>query len=234
MANRKPDDSDRAIALSRDLFDHDPADPALFVAALTHGSHASTNKGEASYERLEFLGDRVLGLVVADWLYARFPQEEEGKIARRYNALVARETCAEVGRTLGLPDHIRLGRQARDDKAQQSDNVIGDVVEALIGALYLEAGMKKCERFVQTHWAPWLDEQRKAPIHPKSALQELAAAKKLGAPAYEKTGTKGPPHNPRFTVRVTVRHFSAEAEGSSKQEAETEAAKALLKELKIS
>ncbi|WP_265563533.1 ribonuclease III [Sphingomicrobium arenosum] len=223
-----------AAALARTLFDHEPADPTLFVAALTHGSHTSTHRGSASYERLEFLGDRVLGLVVADWLYSRFPNEEEGKIARRYNALVARETCAEVGRSLGLPDHIRLGRQARDDKAQQSDNVIGDVVEALMGALYLEAGMKKCERFVHTHWAPWLDGQRKAPVHPKSALQELAAAKKLGAPTYEKTGIKGPPHNPIFTVRVTLRHYTAEAEGSSKQEAETEAAKALLKELKAS
>ncbi|MCJ7421982.1 ribonuclease III [Sphingomicrobium astaxanthinifaciens] len=223
-----------AAALARELFDHEPADRALFVAALTHGSHAGTQRGEASYERLEFLGDRVLGLVVAEWLYARFPKEEEGKIARRYNALVARETCAVVGRSLGLPDHIRLGRQARDDKAQESDNVIGDVVEALIGALYLEAGLAPCATFVRTHWAPWLEGQRKAPVHPKSALQELAAARKLGTPSYERTGTKGPPHNPVFTVRVTLRDHVAEAEGASKQEAETAAAKALLKELKPS
>ena len=227
-------DLDAASALARRLFDLDPADPELFLAALTHGSHASTNKGATSYERLEFLGDRVLGLAVADWLYARFPNEDEGVIARRYNALVARETCAEVGRSIGLPDHIRLGRQARDDQAQQSDNVIGDVVEAMLGALYLETGIDRCEQFVKTHWAAWLDGQRKAPMHPKSALQELAAARKLGAPVYENKGMKGPPHNPRFTVSVTVRKFSARAEGSSKQEAETEAAKALLKELKTS
>ena len=223
---------DDAARFATDLFGRSPNDPALFLAALTHGSHTSTQKGAASYERLEFLGDRVLGLVVAHWLYERFPAEAEGKIARRFNALVARETCAEVGRALNLPDVIRLGRQARDDQAQHSDNVIGDVVEALLGALYLDAGLDACEAFVRTHWKDGLDHQRKAPVHPKSGLQELAAARGLGTPAYELTGTKGPPHNPRFTVRATLRQHAAEAEGSSKQEAETAAAAALLQELK--
>lgn len=225
-------ETDDAARLAKGWFDRDPHDPALFLAALTHGSHASTQKGAASYERLEFLGDRVLGLVVAGWLYERFPQEPEGKIARRFNALVARETCAEVGRAMGLPDHVRLGRQARDDKAQLSDNVIGDVVEALLGALYLDAGLEACDAFVRTHWKGWLDGQRRAPVHPKSGLQELAAARNLGAPAYDHLSTKGPPHAPRFTVRASLRSGqSAEAEGASKQEAETAAAAALLEEL---
>ncbi|WP_037499934.1 ribonuclease III [Sphingomonas jaspsi] len=205
-----------------------PTDAKLFVRAMTHGSH-----GGDTYERLEFLGDRVLGLIVARWLYERFPSEPEGKMSRRYNALVARETCAEVGRALGIPPHIRLGRQAREDHANLSDNVVGDVVEALLGAIYLDAGIDPAEAFIRTHWAPFLDEQKKAPQHPKSALQEHAAAKNLGTPAYKMVSRFGPHHAPRFKVKVALgRHGEAEAEGSSKQEAETAAAAALLEKLK--
>jgi ribonuclease-3 len=206
----------------------EPRDPQLFERALTHGSH-----GRETYERLEFLGDRVLGLVVADWLYERFPSEPEGKMSRRYNALVARETCAEVGRALGLPPFIRLGKQAREDQANLSDNVVGDVVEAVIGALYRDAGLERAEAFVRTHWAPFLEGQRKAPEHPKSALQEIAAEKKLGVPAYELLARFGPHHAPRFRVKVSLgKHGEAEAEGDSKQEAETAAAAALLDQIR--
>ena len=202
----------------------EPNDPSLFERALTHGSH-----GRETYERLEFLGDRVLGLVIADWLYERFPKEPEGKMSRRYNALVARETCAEIGRALDLPRFIRLGRQAREDNANMSDNVIGDVVEAIIGAIYLDGGLDRAEGFVKAHWTPFLEGQRKAPEHPKSALQEVAAEKKLGVPAYEMLARVGPHHAPLFRVRVSLgKHGEAEAEGASKQEAETAAAAALL------
>ena len=205
-----------------------PRDPKLFERALTHGSH-----GSDTYERLEFLGDRVLGLVVASWLYERFPKEVEGQMSRRYNALVARETCAEVGRAIGVPPHIRLGRQAREDHANLSDNVVGDVVEALIGATYLDAGLDAADRFVRAHWGAFLDGQKRAPVHPKSALQERAAEKKLGVPHYEMIGRCGPHHAPRFQVKVSLgRHGEAEAEGASKQEAETAAAAALLEKLK--
>ena len=150
-----------------------PTDMALYEQALTHGSASRT-----TYERLEFLGDRVLGLVVAEWLYERFPDEPEGQMSRRYNALVARETCADVGRERGVPAQIRLGRQAREDHATESDNVIGDVVESLIGALYFDGGYAAARDFIRSAWAPWLDSQKGAPVHPKSALQELAAARK--------------------------------------------------------
>ena len=204
-----------------------PSDAKLFERALTHGSH-----GRETYERLEFLGDRVLGLVVAHWLYERFPSEPEGKMSRRYNALVARETCAEVGRDLDLPRHIRLGRQAREDHANLSDNVVGDVVEAVLGALFIDGGLDPADRFVRTNWAPFLEEQKRAPMHPKSALQERAAAKNLGVPAYELVSRYGPHHAPRFKVKVTLgRHGEAEAEGASKQEAETAAAAALLEKI---
>jgi len=205
----------------------EPKDPKMFERALTHGSH-----GRETYERLEFLGDRVLGLVVAKWLYERFPSEPEGKMSRRYNALVARETCADVGRVLDIPRHIRLGKQAREDHANLSDNVVGDVTEAMLGAIYLDSGIERAEAFVRTHWAPFLDGQKRAPVHPKSALQEIAAYKKMGVPLYEVTARFGPHHAPRFRVKVSLgRYGEAEAEGDSKQDAETAAAAALLEKI---
>jgi ribonuclease-3 len=207
---------------------HKPKDPAMFERALTHSS-----LGPDSYERLEFLGDRVLGLIIGRWLYERFESEPEGQLSRRHNALVARETCAEVGRELGLPPLIRLGKQAREDGASNSDNVVGDVVEALIGALLLDGGLDVADAFVRRAWGPHLDTQSGAPFHPKSALQELAAARGLATPIYEIAGRSGAQHAPRFTVRVAIRNAGeASADGSSKQEAETAAATALLEQLK--
>jgi ribonuclease-3 len=206
---------------------HKPKDPQLFERAFSHSS-----AGPDSYERLEFLGDRVLGLVIARALYERYPKEPEGKLSRRYNALVARETCAEIGRELGVPSLIRLGRQARDDGANLSDNVVGDVVEALIGALLIDGGMTEAEAFVLRAWADYLEGQGRAPHHPKSALQELAAARGCKAPDYTVISRTGAHHAPRFTVRVSVpRLGEATAEGLSKQDAETAAAAALLNEL---
>lgn len=206
---------------------HRPVDPSLFHRALTHSSH-----GAADYERLEFLGDRVLGLVAATWLYRLFPDEPEGKLSRRYNALVSRETCAVVGRTIGLAAHLRLGKQARDDGAVNSGNVLGDAVEALIGALYLEAGLDSAETFIHRAWAELVENQAQAPKHPKSALQEWAAAHGCRAPVYSLAGRSGPHHAPRFTVAVEIPgRAAAEAEGASKQEAETAAAAALLEKL---
>lgn len=208
---------------------HAPRDIGLFQRALTHGSH-----GAASYERLEFLGDRVLGLIAAAWLYERFPDEPEGALSRRINSIVSRETCAEVGRALGVPGWLRLGKQARDDGAVNSDNVVGDAVEALIGALYLEAGHDAAVAFVRRAWTPFVDGQRSAPRHPKSALQEWAAANRCRPPVYTMAARSGPHHAPRFTVVVSLPGRSgaeASAEGTSKQEAETAAAKALLEKL---
>ena len=205
-----------------------PNDLGLFQRALTHSSAS-----RESYERLEFLGDRVLGRVMARWLYERFEREPEGKLSRRYNVLVARESCAEIGRELGLPAVIKLGKQARDDSANNSDNVIGDVVEALIGALYLDSGLDAAEAFVRRAWEPRLESQGGAPQHPKSALQELAAARGWRGPEYELVGRSGAHHSPCFTMRVSIRNAGeATAEGTSKQDAETAAAAALLEQLK--
>ena len=204
-----------------------PGDAALFERALTHSSHS-----DGDYERLEFLGDRVLGLVVSTWLYEVFPDEPEGKLSRRFNALVARETCAEVARELGVGAQVRLGKQAREDGAADSDNVLGDVVEALIGALYLDAGLEAAEAFIRRAWADRVSSRDRAPKHPKSALQEWAAANEKKPPAYRLADRSGPHHAPRFTVEVTINGVgSASAEGTSKQEAETAAATKLLEQL---
>ena len=136
--------SDGLIHWIADTLGHRPRDLALFEAALTHSSHAGEN-----YQRREFLGDRVLGLIMADWLFALFPAEPEGKLSRRINALVSGETCAEVAKTLGVGPHLRLGKQARGDGAQLSTYVLGDVVEALIGALFIEAGLDDARSFVR-------------------------------------------------------------------------------------
>jgi ribonuclease-3 len=206
---------------------HRPRDPALFERALTHASF-----GDAQYERLEFLGDRVLGLAIASWLYALFPDEPEGKLSRRLNALVARETCAEVARELAIGDRVRLGKQAREDGASDSDNVIGDVVEALIGALYLDGGLKAADAFVRRAWSDRVSTRDKAPQHPKSALQEWAAAQERKPPAYRLAERSGPQHAPTFVVEVEIKGVgSAAAEGASKQEAETAAAAKLLEQL---
>lgn len=207
---------------------HAPRDLDRFRAALTHSSHP----GE-SYQRLEFLGDRVLGLVMAEWLFAEFAHEPEGKLSRRLNALVAGETCAEIARDLDVAPHLRLGKQARDDGAQHSVYVLGDVVEALIGALFLEAGLDGARGFIRRAWGTRVAHQDAAPKHPKAELQELAAARQWRPPVYAVGRRAGPHHAPTFTVSVEIAgRAAAEGSGSSKQEAETAAARALLEQLR--
>nr|WP_231370407.1 ribonuclease III [Sphingomonas phyllosphaerae] len=204
-----------------------PDDPAPFVRALTHSSHAVGQAG-GSYERLEFLGDRVLGLVMAEWLWEAFPDEPEGQLSRRFNALVTGAVCAEVARGIGATAYVRLGKQARDDGAQHGDNLLGDVMEALLGALYRTAGLEAARAAVRRLWADRIHADDSAPQHPKSALQEWAAANRRGVPAYSIVDRSGPGHAPRFTIRAAVGTDEVTAEGTSKQEAETAAARALL------
>lgn len=214
-------------AFVRRQLGHEPRDLKLFELAFTHSSVS-----RESYERLEFLGDRVLGLVIAKALYRRYPNEPEGNLSKRYNGLVDRDTCAENGREIGVPALVRLGKQAREDGANQSENVVGDVMEALIGALFLDGGMDTAETFILKLWEPDLASQRRAPQHPKSALQEFAAAKGCKPPEYEVVARTGAHHAPKFKVRVAVARLGeASAEGSSKQEAETAAAAALLSQV---
>lgn len=216
-------------AFAADRLGHAPKQLVLFERALTHPSHSKQH-----YQRLEFLGDRVLGLVIAEWLEERFPRDPEGQLSHRLTSLVSRATCAEVGQAMGVPAVMRLGKQAREDGAARSENVVGDVVEALIAALYLDGGLDVARTFIRTHWEPHLEVLGgEAPRHPKSLLHELAEARKRRSPLYEVVKTSGPSHSPTFTVKVNCGSLGeAEGVGSSKQEAETAAAAAMLEKLK--
>lgn len=206
------------------LLPEPPADWALYHRALTHGS-----TGHPDYQRLEFLGDRILGLAIADMLYHRYPDEAEGRLSHRLNALVSGATCAEIARQIGLPPHMRLGKQARDDGASQSDNVLGDVMEAVIGAQYLDHGLQAARALIEKLWGPLLETANGAPKHPKSELQEWCAAHGKKVPEYVITKKEGPPHAMRFEITVTVKGFEpVTATANSKQAAETAAALAFL------
>ncbi|MBB3032655.1 ribonuclease III [Alteriqipengyuania lutimaris] len=202
-------------------------DEAAWTEALTHGSLGE----KRDYQRLEFLGDRVLGLAIAAWLFEKQPDASEGALAQRLNALVSKAACAKVARAIGVPDHLRLGRQARDDGASDSDNILGDVMESLLGAQMREAGYESARDLVHILWAEAVDGDAGRAKHPKSALQEWAAGNRRRPPEYELVDRSGPDHNARFTVRVSVNKVgAAEATASSKQEAETAAAKAFMEQ----
>ena len=220
--------TDLAAWIAR-TFDHAPKDLTDWERALTHAS-----RGEVHYERLEFLGDRVLGLATAEWLYEVFPDEPEGALSKRFNAIVTGAVCAQVAREIGVPAYLRLGKQARDDGAGDSDNVLGDVMEALLGALYREAGLDPARAVVRRLWADRLQAEAAVPQHPKSALQEWAAANNRKPPTYEIIERAGPGHAPRFTVKASIPKLAeSTAEGGSKQEAETAAATALLRDVTV-
>ncbi len=199
---------------------------ALWFEALTHGS-----TGEArDYDRLEFLGDRVLGLSIAEWLYARHAANE-GTLAQRLNALVSGQTCAGIARAIGVCQHVRLGRQARDDGAADSDNVLGDIMEALLGAGLLENGFDATRDIVRRLWADAVDGHVGHAKPPKSALQEWAAGSQRKPPQYEVIDRSGPDHAARFTVRVTVINVGqVSATATSKRDAEAEAARLFMEQ----
>lgn len=195
-------------------------DEAIWLTALTHGS---MGEGQ-NYERLEFLGDRVLGLAVADWLYAT-SDAPEGRLSQRLNALVSREMCARIARSIGLPPHVRISKQARADGGRDSDNILGDVMESLLGANYVENGFRATRDLVHKLWHPALEGGAGRAKHPKSALQEWAAGNQRRPPEYEVVERSGPDHAARFTVRVKVHKVGeASATASSKSEAEKAAA----------
>jgi len=216
---------DHTCAFLAKLTGQMPGDEALWREALTHGSTGH----ERTYERLEFLGDRVLGLSVAEWLHEQ-GSDDEGKLSQRLNALVSRGVCAGIAREIGLGEHMLLGKQARDDGGQDSDNILGDVMEALIGACFLEQGFPAARNMVRRLWAEVFAGQTGQRKHPKSALQEWAAGNRRKPPEYRLVERSGPDHAARFTVAVAVRGVGeADACGSSKQEAETLAAAAFLR-----
>jgi ribonuclease-3 len=211
---------------------HDFAEPALLDEALTHPSVTRVAGGRrVNYERLEFLGDRVLGLAVSDLLLRRFPDEAEGKLAVRLSALVRQDRLAAVGAAIGLGHHLRMARAEGADAARAQAAALADCLEAVIGALFLDGGWPAAQRFVEAHWAPLIAAEPRAVKDAKTALQEWAQGRGLGLPRYAVVASEGPDHSPSFSVSVAIEGApvaATTATGSSKRAAEQAAAEALL------
>jgi ribonuclease-3 len=209
------------------ILDHRFTDRRLLREALRHPSAAGGARA-TGYERLEFLGDRVLGLVIADLLLKRFPTEPEGHLARRLAALVRRDALAEVARRIDLGRFIMLSRGEEGGGGRTKAGTLADCQEAVIGALYLDGGLPVAEAFIRRLWEERLG-SRTPPRDPKTALQEWAQARGLPLPRYQTVAAEGPDHAPAFTVSVAIEgHAPSSATGASKRAAERAAAEALL------
>lgn len=205
-------------------------DPGLLERALTHASAPGVSDvARDSYQRLEFLGDRVLGLAVATMLLEAYPEADEGELARRLNHLVRRETCAEVAAELGLDAAVRMGSGEAQAGGRRKTAILGDVCESVLAAVYLDGGFAAATALVERYWRPRMLGFAAARRDAKTTLQEWAQGQALSTPIYEAVARTGPDHEPRFTVLVRVEGLDpAEGAGRSKREAEQGAASAML------
>ncbi|MBO0663217.1 ribonuclease III [Jiella sp. MQZ9-1] len=204
-------------------------DKERFERALTHASLQGEGATK-SYERLEFLGDRVLGLIIAERLFTQFPDADEGELSLRLNALVSAEACAAIADAIGLFDYVRQGSDLKKLKSERTKSIRADLVESLIAAIYLVEGLETARDFVIRQWGDRLDADVTARRDPKTALQEWAHRNGPTPPRYEMIGRSGPDHEPQFTIRVTVEGLApGEGHGRSKRIAEQEAAAAVLR-----
>lgn len=211
------------------------ADPGLLNRALTHSSAVSPAKRvEQSYQRLEFLGDRVLGLVVADMLYARYPKANEGELSRTLNTLVRKETCALIARTLDLGSELNLGDSEARTGGADKEAILGDVTEAVIGAIFLDGGLDKAYQFIERLFEEFLADGQANKADAKTTLQEWAQARGLEPPTYTQTDRRGPDHAPEFTITVMLGDYPPlSATGPSKKIAEHKAAELFLVAQKV-
>lgn len=222
MAPRGPDPDALAGRLGLDRLD-----AALLQQALTHRSASSPARPDN--QRLEFLGDRVLGLVMAEELHARHPGEAEGKLAPRFNELVRKETCAEVAEEIGLGEHLRLGRSETLSGGRRKTALLADAMEALIAAVYLDQGLEAARVAILRLWGKRMSQQREAPRDAKTAIQEWAQGRGLPPPSYIEIGRSGPDHAPVFTIEARLADGrTATGQAPSKRGAEQEAAAAML------
>lgn len=220
-------DPDRDLDRLAEILGHSFNHPDILRRAVTHAS--AEPRAWNAYERLEFLGDRVLALAVAEQLLDRFPHEREGSIAKRHVSLVRRETLAEVAHTIGLGNYLIVSRGEDEAGARASDTILSDAMEAVIGAIYLDGGLEAAQRFILKYWNPLLELDRRPPQDPKTALQEWAQGHRLPLPAYVTVAQTGPAHAPEFTVEVRVEGQEPQrANGKSKRLAEQLAAAAML------
>ncbi len=211
-----------------DRLGHVFADAGLLEEALTHPSAVSRERPR-SYERLEFLGDRVLGLVLAELLLCRFPDEPEGALAKRFAVLAQRETLTEVALNLAIGPELCLAPSEEMGGGRENPTTLGDALEALIGALYLDGGLAPAERLIRRFWEPLLERAIEPPQDPKTALQEWAQARGMALPRYREIERSGPPHEPVFTIEVGLAGLPpAIGTGRSKRAAERAAAEILL------
>lgn len=217
-----------------DILGHDFSDKRLLMEALTHPGCAENHKNlPFNYQRLEFLGDSVLGLVVAEMLYKMYPGENEGNLAKRHAALVRSESLAQVARALGIGEHIRMPASGRRDEGKRDTaGNLEDACEALIGALYLDAGFDVAQGFIVQHWQEMARTMGEPPKDAKTSLQEWAQGRGLKLPVYTVLEVSGSSHAPEFTVEAAVESSGrAVAKATAKRQAEQLAAKALLKKL---
>lgn len=230
MADDHMNWEDEALPAIAAITGHGFRSPKLLRTALTHPSVASSSH----YQRLEFLGDRVLGLVVARWLYDRFPNEQEGKLNRRFIALVRQETLADITADTGISAFILLETGAEQEGTRNTPAVLADICEAVIGALYLDGGLEAAEHFIRTHWAGPLQAGPEVYRDAKTALQEWAQGKGYPLPRYWTVNRTGPDHSPEFEIAVRVDGAGeASAHGASKRSAEQGAAEKLLQNLNL-
>ncbi|HEY2531268.1 MAG TPA: ribonuclease III [Xanthobacteraceae bacterium] len=205
-------------------------DGALLDRALTHISALKGARNRAgSYQRMEFLGDHVLGLVISAMLFRSFPKADEGELSRRLADLVRKETCAEIAITIDLGSTIRVGSSEATAGARKRPAILADVCEALIGAVYLDGGYAAAADLVERLWHVRMRAKTQPLRDPKTVLQEWAQARGLPTPAYREVARSGPDHDPEFRVAVQLPAFApAEGHGRSKRAAEQAAAAAML------
>ena len=213
------------------LLDYQFKNNRLLEEALTHASARKSSK--LNNERLEFLGDRVLGLVIAEELLRKNPNSTEGEIATYYNSLVKKETCAFIAKEIGLENLLTLGKSVKRTNDRQKDKILGNAIEALIGAIFLDAGFDTSKQLVLKVWRKRIDIVRDIEAHAKTALQELLQSKGQEPPTYKQISRTGPDHDPDFCVEVVLGSgLKAIGNGSTKRMAETKAAEQILEKIK--
>jgi len=220
---------DRKLAALQERMNYRFQDQSLLAVALTHSSYGDGQRKTTNYERLEFLGDRVLGLLTADMLY-HAQEEAEGGMARRLNALVRKETCARVARAIGVGEALLISASEDKQGGRDKNSILGDACESILGAIYLDGGMAPALKFYEAHWSEEIARVfAKSAKDPKTELQERASAEGGGAPIYSVLEQSGPDHRPLFVIEVGVDKIgSAKGTGKSKKIAERFAALHLL------
>ena len=204
-------------------------DRTLLEKAVIHASAREKKRQSEDNERLEFLGDRVLGLSIAQLLYAEFPMAPEGELARRFNRLVRKETCALVSRNMDLGNHLILSQSEKMAGGTRNINILGDACEAVLGAVFIDGGFAPAKDLILRFWRPLLLNADEIPVDPKTALQEWAQGNHLKLPRYVEVSRSGPDHEPVFVMQVVVERIAPQTgQGNSKRLAEREAAAALL------